>query len=60
MTDVRIRISESDLEMMKKEASKSQYEFDEFMERFLAEAMRPIRAKRAKAEMEENKRKWGY
>lgn len=60
MTTITIKVSENDLEILKKEASKSQYEFDEYLERWFSEAFRPIRAKHAKAEMEANKKKWGF
>jgi predicted DNA binding CopG/RHH family protein len=60
MASITIKVSDKDLEILKNEASKSQYELDEYLERFFSEAFRPIRGKYAKAEMEANKKKWGY
>lgn len=59
-TTIKIKVSERDVEILKEEAAKAQYDFDEYLEKIFHETMRPFYAKRAKAEMEENKRKWGY
>ena len=60
MEKVTIRVTERDLEIMKKEAARQQYELDEYLEKLFSEMFRPIRGQYAKAEMEENKKKWGY
>lgn len=59
MEKVTIRVTERDLEIVKKEAARQQYELDEYLEKLFSEMLRPIRGKYAKAEMEENKHKWG-
>ena len=60
MTTINIKVSERDVEILKEEAAKAQYDLDEYLEKFFHENMRPLYAKRAKAEMEANKKKWGF
>ena len=58
MKNINIRVTDGDLEIIKKEAASQQYEVDEYLERFFSEAFRSTRAKYAKAEREELARKY--
>ena len=52
MKRIYIDVSDGDLEILKEEAARQQYEMEDFVSMFLSEKMRPLRAEKFKREKE--------